>query len=102
MSTRWQFLKDEEGAWSMGRLGLATHSVFTWLCVSGDSMISWVSVPVSAYALLGTIFTGFLAWVAGPRIAKHLGPALGSFSIRGKGTVTDEGAGLRPPQNAVL
>ena len=40
-----------------------------------DSIL-WATVENAVYALLGTIFTGLLAWTAGPRIAPYLGPQI--------------------------
>ena len=40
----------------------------------------WGEVPNAAYALLGTIFTGLLAWTSGPRIAQYLGPQIGAVA----------------------
>ena len=42
--------------------------------------IFWGDVPNAAYALLGTIFTGLLAWAAGPRIAQYLLPQIGAVA----------------------
>jgi hypothetical protein len=52
---------------------------FTGFIIVIDALF-WGEVPNAAYALLGTIFTGLLAWTAGPRIAQYLGPQIGAVA----------------------
>jgi len=52
---------------------------FTGFIIVTDALF-WGEVPNAAYALLGTIFTGLLAWTAGPRIAQYLGPQIGAVA----------------------
>ena len=74
-----QILADEKGKLSAARVLLVASLVFTAAIIVADSLL-WAEVPNAAYALLGTIFTGELAWTAGPRIAKHLLPQIGAVA----------------------
>tara|TARA_R100000687_G_C6330264_1_gene109303 strand:- start:195 stop:515 length:321 start_codon:yes stop_codon:yes gene_type:complete len=74
-----ELLADESGKPSAGRVLLVATLAFTAVIITVDSLL-WATVPNAAYALLGTIFTGELAWVAGPRIAKHLLPQIGAIT----------------------
>jgi hypothetical protein len=74
-----QILSDESGKPSAGRVLLVATLAFTGVIMVADSLL-WATVPNAAYALLGTIFSGELAWVAGPRIAKHLLPQIGAIT----------------------
>ena len=72
-------LHDEQGNWSMGRILLLGSLVLTFLLIVIDTFVE-AEVPGPAYALLGTVFTGLLAWVAGPRIAQYVGPQMGAVA----------------------
>jgi|TARA_R110000744_G_scaffold380435_1_gene501200 hypothetical protein len=72
-------LRDERGSLSAARTFLFASLVFTAAIIAADSLL-WATVPNAAYALLGTIFTGLLAWTAGPRIAQYLGPQIGAVT----------------------
>jgi hypothetical protein len=74
-----QILADEKGNLSAARVLLSASLVFTAVIIVADSLL-WAEVPNAAYALLGTIFTGLLAWTAGPRIAQYFGPQLGAIA----------------------
>jgi hypothetical protein len=74
-----QLLADERGKLSTARVLLVCCLIFTGVIILFDSVL-WGEVPNSAYALLGTIFTGLLAWTAGPRIAQYLGPQIGAVA----------------------
>jgi hypothetical protein len=74
-----QILADEKGNLSAARVLLSASLVFTAAIIVADSLL-WAEVPNAAYALLGTIFTGLLAWTAGPRIAQYFGPQLGAIA----------------------
>ena len=72
-------ISDEKGKLSAARVLLVGCLVFTGGIILTDSLF-WGEVPNAAYALLGTIFTGLLAWCAGPRIAQYLGPQIGAVA----------------------
>jgi hypothetical protein len=74
-----QILADEKGNLSAARVLLVASLAFTAVIIIADSLL-WADVPNAAYALLGTIFTGLLAWTAGPRIAQYFGPQLGAMA----------------------
>jgi len=74
-----QILADEKGKLSAARVLLVAKLAFTAIIIVADSML-WATVPNAAYALLGTIFTGLLAWTAGPRIAQYFGPQIGAIA----------------------
>ena len=65
---------DERGKPSAARIFLATTMAFTGLIIVLDSIV-W-DVPEPAYALLGSLGIGLLAWTAGPRIAQYIGPGI--------------------------
>lgn len=77
-------LADETGKRSLARVLLIVSLVITFVLVILDSIligdVPVLDVPVPAYALLGTIFTGLLAWTAGPRIAQYVGPQMGAIA----------------------
>ena len=74
-----QILADEKGKLSAARVLLVATLAFTAVIIIADSLL-WADVPNAAYALLGTIFTGLLAWTAGPRIAQYFGPQIGAIA----------------------
>ena len=74
-----EILRDERGSLSAARIFLFVSLVFTAVIIVADSLL-WATVPNAAYALLGTVFTGLLAWTAGPRIAQYLGPQIGAVA----------------------
>ena len=74
-----EILADEKGNPSAARVLLVASLTFTAVIITVDSLL-WATVPNAAYALLGTIFTGLLAWTAGPRIAQYLGPQIGAVA----------------------
>jgi hypothetical protein len=74
-----EILKDERGSLSAARIFLFASLVFTAAIIVADALL-WATVPNAAYALLGTIFTGLLAWTAGPRIAQYFGPQIGAVA----------------------
>ena len=74
-----EILKDERGAPSAARTFLFASLVFAAAIIVADSLL-WATVPNAAYALLGTIFTGLLAWTAGPRIAQYILPQIGAVT----------------------
>ena len=74
-----ELLADEKGKLSAARVLLVATLAFTAVIIVADSLL-WATVPNAAYALLGTIFTGLLAWTAGPRIAQYLLPQIGALT----------------------
>jgi hypothetical protein len=74
-----QIVADETGKLSAARVLLVLSLAFTAVIIVADSLL-WATVPNAAYALLGTIFTGLLAWTAGPRIAQYFGPQIGAVA----------------------
>ena len=74
-----QILSDEKGNPSAARVLLVASLVFTAVIIVADSLL-WATVPNAAYALMGTIFTGLLAWTAGPRIAQYILPQIGAIA----------------------
>jgi hypothetical protein len=74
-----QILADEKGNPSAARVLLVASLAFTAAIIVADSLL-WATVPNAAYALLGTIFTGLLAWTAGPRIAQYILPQIGAIA----------------------
>jgi hypothetical protein len=74
-----QILADEKGKLSAARVLLVASLAFTAAIIVADSLL-WADVPNAAYALLGTVFTGLLAWTAGPRIAQYLLPQIGAVT----------------------
>jgi hypothetical protein len=74
-----QILADEKGKLSAARVLLVATLAFTAVIIIADSLL-WADVPNAAYALLGTIFTGLLAWTAGPRIAQYILPQIGAIA----------------------
>ena len=74
-----QILTDEKGNLSAARVLLSASLAFTAVIIIADSLL-WADVPNAAYALLGTIFTGLLAWTAGPRIAQYILPQIGAVA----------------------
>jgi hypothetical protein len=74
-----QILSDEKGNPSAARVLLVASLAFTAVIIVADSL-PWAEVPNAAYALLGTIFTGLLAWTAGPRIAQYILPQIGAIA----------------------
>jgi hypothetical protein len=74
-----QILADEKGKLSAARVLLVASLGFTAAIIVADSLL-WADVPNAAYALLGTIFTGLLAWTAGPRIAQYILPQIGAIA----------------------
>ena len=74
-----QILADEKGNPSAARVLLVASLAFTAVIIIADSLL-WADVPNAAYALLGTIFTGLLAWTAGPRIAQYILPQIGAIA----------------------
>lgn len=71
-----QILSDERGKLSAARVLLAGCLLFTGFLILFDTVL-WGDVSNAIYALLGTVFTGLLAWSAGPRIAQYLLPQIG-------------------------
>ena len=73
-----EIFKDERGTPSAARVFLATTMVCTGLIIVLDSLV-W-DVPEPAYALLGSLGVGLLAWTAGPRMAAYIGPQVGAVA----------------------
>ena len=72
-------LRDERGSLSAARTFLFASLAFTAIIIVADALL-WATVSNAVYALLGTIFTGLLAWTAGPRIAQYFGPQIGAVA----------------------
>ena len=74
-----QLLSDEKGKVSAARTLLVGEMLYTGILILFD-IVLWGDVSNAIYALLGTVFTGLLAWAAGPRIAQYLLPQLGAVA----------------------
>ena len=74
-----EILKDERGSLSAARTFLFASLVFAAAIIVADSLL-WATVPNAAYALMGTLGTGLLAWAAGPRIAQYILPQIGAVA----------------------
>ena len=74
-----QTLTDEKGKLSAARLLLLLSLVFTAALIVFD-VVLWGDVPSDVYSLLGVVFTGLLAWSAGPRMAQYLAPQIGAVA----------------------
>jgi hypothetical protein len=72
---------DEQGKMSAARVGLWITVAESLIVVAIDVHLAIANasarVPNTVYALLGTQFTIFAMWAAGPRIAEYIGPQLG-------------------------
>ena len=69
---------DERGKPSAARIFLATTMTFSALIIVLDSIVG--DVPDPAYALLGSLGIGLLAWTAGPRMAAYIAPQIGAVA----------------------
>ena len=65
-----EFLRDERGGRSMGRLLLTIALSFTAGIVLAAT--SGADVPGPVWPLLTSVDMALIGWVAGPRIAQHL------------------------------
>ena len=74
-----QILSDERGNPSAARVLLVGEMLYTGILILFD-IVLWGDVSNAVYALLGTVFTGLLAWSAGPRIAQYLLPQIGAVA----------------------
>ena len=74
-----QILSDERGKPSAARVLLVGEMLYTGILILFD-IVLWGDVSNAIYALLGTVFTGLLAWAAGPRIAQYLLPQIGAVA----------------------
>ena len=74
-----QILSDERGKPSAARVLLVGEMLYTGILILFD-IVLWGDVSNAVYALLGTVFTGLLAWSAGPRIAQYLLPQIGAVA----------------------
>jgi len=74
-----QLLSDEKGKVSAARTLLVGEMLYTGILILFD-IVLWGDVSNAIYALLGTVFTGLLAWAAGPRIAQYLLPQIGAVA----------------------
>lgn len=75
-----EFLQDETGGKSSGRLSFWVTLAVTLSLIVADAVSLAVDVPQPAYALLGGLLTGQLCWVAGPRVAQYIAPAISGIS----------------------
>ena len=73
-----EIFRDERGTPSAARVFLSITMVFTGTIIVLDSIV-W-DVPEPAYALLGSLGVGLLAWTAGPRMAAYIGPQIGAVA----------------------
>jgi hypothetical protein len=73
------FFKDEQGDWSLARMALCLVLAFTIVMITADTFGPW-DMPDPAYALLAGLLTGLVAWAAGPRIARYIGPQVGAVA----------------------
>lgn len=69
------WLHDEQGDKSISRLLLVVTIAFSFLLISVDALTQAV-VPGEAYALLGSLIVGLIAWAGGSRIARYVGPQM--------------------------
>ena len=74
-----QILSDERGKPSAARVLLVGEMLYTGILILFD-IVLWGDVSNAVFALLGTVFTGLLAWSAGPRIAQYLLPQIGAVA----------------------
>jgi len=84
-----QLLSDEKGKLSAARALLVGSLLFTGALILFD-IVLWGNVSNAIYALLGTVFTGLLAWAAGPRIAQYLLPQIGAVAQALGASLTNE------------
>jgi len=73
-----EILTDERGNLSAARTFLFGSLAFTGTLIVLDSMV-W-DVPEPAYALLGSLVIGLVAWAGGPRVAQYLAPQVGAVA----------------------
>jgi hypothetical protein len=75
---------DEQSGVSSARIGMWATSLLIFALVIIDSVLaiqqSKISIPAAPYAILSTMFLGFVSWAAGPRIAQYLGPQIGQVA----------------------
>jgi hypothetical protein len=88
-----EILSDEQGKPSAARILLCVSLGFTMSIITLDAF--FVSIPNAAYSLLGVVFTGLLAWTAGPRIARYLAPQIGALA-KGISSAAVRAAPIRP------
>lgn len=69
------FTHDEQGGRSMGRLLLASTSIYIYVIIWAETFFHF-AVSGPAWALLSTMEAAFTLWTAGPRIAQYLAPVL--------------------------
>jgi hypothetical protein len=74
-----QFFSDEKGKPSAARMLLSACLLFTAVLIVFDSML-WGNVSGEVYSLLSVVFTGLLAWCAGPRISQYILPQIGAIA----------------------
>ena len=90
-----QLVSDERNNLSSARVGLWVTVLLGMFCIGVDAALtlgrSSVRLPNTAYALLGTMFTVFASWAAGPRIAQYIGPQIGQIAAGLGASARDQG-----------
>ena len=69
------WLHDEQGDKSISRLLLVGTICFAFVLIAVDT-VTMVTAPGEAYALLGSLIVGLIAWAGGARIARYVGPQI--------------------------
>lgn len=79
-----ELISDESHHLSSARVGLWATVLESFVVVGVDVGLSLARfpthIPNTVYVLLGTQFTVFAGWAAGPRIAKYLLPQIGQIA----------------------
>jgi hypothetical protein len=73
------WLRDEQGDKSISRLLLIVTMAFTFTVIAVDALTE-AAVPGEAYALLGSLVVGLIAWAGGARIARYIGPQVAGIA----------------------
>ena len=79
-----ELVSDERHHLSSARVGLWITVLLAVLCFGVDIGLTVTHAPARlpnpVYATLGTMFTVFATWAAGPRIAAYIGPQIGQVA----------------------
>ena len=79
-----ELVSDESSHLSSARIGLWVTVLLFALVAAVDVGLTIqrtpMRIPNAVYATLGTMFTVFASWAAGPRIAQYIGPQIGQIA----------------------
>lgn len=79
-----ELVSDEKHHLSSARVGLWITVLLAIGCFTVDVVLTIqhaaARIPNPVYATLGTMFTVFASWAAGPRIAQYIGPQIGQIA----------------------